>query len=129
MASPGRLAPRAAGALLALGLLAGLAGDGLGAHGFLQRAEPREGSTVSTPPAQIKLWFGEKLEAAYSTVRVLDAAGRRVDRGDARLDPANRKLLTVSVPPLSAGTYTVMWRVLSVDTHVTQGRFTFRIAP
>jgi methionine-rich copper-binding protein CopC len=29
--------------------------------------------------------------------------------------------------PLEHGAYTVIWRVLSVDGHVTEGRFTFRV--
>jgi methionine-rich copper-binding protein CopC len=29
--------------------------------------------------------------------------------------------------PLEHGTYTVNWRVLSVDGHVTEGRFTFQV--
>jgi methionine-rich copper-binding protein CopC len=45
-----------------------------------------------------------------------------VDRGDARI-------LRVSLPPLSPGTYRVVWRVLSVDTHVSEGDFTFDVAP
>jgi methionine-rich copper-binding protein CopC len=35
----------------------------------------------------------------------------------------------VSVPPLAAGTYKVLWRVLSVDGHLTEGEFTFQVAP
>lgn len=31
--------------------------------------------------------------------------------------------------PLPAGHYVVMWRVLSVDTHVTQGFFMFSVIP
>ncbi|MSP32816.1 MAG: hypothetical protein EXR03_08360 [Pseudolabrys sp.] len=29
----------------------------------------------------------------------------------------------------AAGTYKVIWRVLSVDTHRSQGNFTFRVGP
>jgi methionine-rich copper-binding protein CopC len=35
--------------------------------------------------------------------------------------------LHVALKPLSPGTYKVIWRVLSVDTHRTQGDFTFRV--
>ena len=99
------------------------------AHAFLERAEPRVGSTVRVPPAEVRLWFTERLEAAFSTVRVLNEAGQPVDTGDGRVDPAVPKGLRVSVPPLPPGTYTVRWRVLSVDTHVTEGTFTFTVAP
>jgi copper resistance protein C len=37
--------------------------------------------------------------------------------------------LEVSVPALAPGRYRVVWRVLSLDTHVTEGDFTFDVAP
>jgi methionine-rich copper-binding protein CopC len=80
-------------------------------------------------PAEVKLWFTESLEPTFSTVRVVDAQDRRVDREDVRVDAANPALLRVSLPPLPAGTYRVIWRVVSVDTHVSQGQFTFSYAP
>lgn len=100
-----------------------------GAHAFLDRADPRVGSRVKTPPAQVRLWFTERLEPAFSTMRVLDAAGKQVDMQDARVDPGDGALLVVSIPPLGPGSYKVVWRVLSVDTHVTEGNFTFTVAP
>ncbi|MFZ1057967.1 MAG: copper resistance CopC family protein [Candidatus Rokuibacteriota bacterium] len=115
-------------ALVVLALiLSGAAG--VEAHSFLDRADPRAGSTVKTAPAQVRIWFTESLEPAFSSVRVLDEAGRRVDKGDGHVDPSNLKLLRVSLPPLPPGTYKVIWRVLSVDSHVTEGDFTFRVAP
>jgi methionine-rich copper-binding protein CopC len=33
----------------------------------------------------------------------------------------------VTLPQLAPGTYTVIWRVLSVDSHITEGRFMFRV--
>jgi methionine-rich copper-binding protein CopC len=37
-------------------------------------------------------------------------------------------MLLVTLKPIKPGTYRVTWRVLSVDTHVTEGDFTFRVA-
>jgi methionine-rich copper-binding protein CopC len=98
------------------------------AHAFLDQASPRVGSTTRSPP-QVTLRFTEELEAAFSSVRVLDEEGRQVDRQDKQLDPADRTVMRVSLPPLEPGTYRVVWRVLSVDTHVTEGDFTFVVAP
>jgi copper resistance protein C len=113
---------------LTMGLVLGVAAAA-GAHAFLERADPRVGSTIRTPPTEVRLWFTERLEAAFSTVTVTNAAGQAVDTGDGRVDPAAPKQLRVSLPPLPAGTYTVLWRVLSVDTHVTEGTFHFTVAP
>jgi len=99
------------------------------AHAFLDHAAPAVGSTVRAPPAQVRLWFTQQLEPAFSTVRVLDRSDKRVDRGDAKVDARDTTILQVSVPALAPGRYRVVWRVLSVDTHVTEGDFTFDVAP
>lgn len=104
-----------------------LAAAGAHAHAFLDHAEPRVGSQVQAAPAEVKLWFNEALEGAFSTVRVTDANGRQVDRGDARVDAAKKVLLRVSLQDLAPGAYTVHWRAVSIDTHVTQGDFSFRV--
>jgi methionine-rich copper-binding protein CopC len=99
------------------------------AHAFLDRAVPAVGSVVHLPPTEVRLWFTQKLEPAFSSVRVLDRDGNRVDRGDARVDAAEATLLRQSLPALAPGAYRVIWRVLSVDSHVTEGDFTFEVAP
>ena len=99
------------------------------AHAFLDHATPAVGSTIHAPPARIELWFTEELEPAFSTVRVLDQTNQRRDKGDANVDPRDPTALRVSLPALAPGRYRVEWRVLSVDTHVTEGDFTFVIAP
>ena len=98
-----------------------------GAHAFLERADPRVGSTVRTSLAEVRLWLSENLESAFSSVQVINAAGQRVDKGDHHVDPATPSLLRISLQPLELGTYKVIWRVLPVDAHVTEGDFTFRV--
>jgi methionine-rich copper-binding protein CopC len=99
------------------------------AHAFLERADPRVGSTVRAAPAQVRLWFTDQLEPAFSSVRVVAETGKQVDKGDAQVDPAAPKQLRVSLPPLAPGTYKVIWRALSLDTHLTEGTFPFTVAP
>lgn len=102
---------------------------GAHAHAFLDHARPAVGSTVHGSPAEVELWFTQELEPAFSTVRVLDQNGRQVDKGDKKVDRGDKTLLRVSVPQLPPGNYRVIWRVLSVDAHVTEGDFTFNVAP
>ncbi|SIO52694.1 hypothetical protein SAMN05443247_07311 [Bradyrhizobium erythrophlei] len=94
------------------------------AHAFLDHAEPRVGNTVATAPHQVTLWFTQKLEAAFSTVTVTNAAGERVDTGKARV---SGNQMSISLRAGGAGTYHVTWHVLSVDTHTTDGNFTFQV--
>jgi methionine-rich copper-binding protein CopC len=92
------------------------------AHAFLDHAEPRVGSTVATAPRELTLSFTQNLEAAFSTVEVTGPGGR-VDAGKPQI---SGNTMRVGLKALSPGTYRVRWRALSVDTHTTQGSFTFR---
>jgi copper resistance protein C len=99
----------------------------LKAHAFIEDAEPAAGSTVQTSPAEVKIRFTEKIEPFFSSIQVFDASKKEVDKRDVHLDRSDRALLHVSLPQLGAGTYTVAWRIVSVDAHVTNGSFTFRV--
>jgi len=110
--------------VLLVGTLAMRAGPAR-AHAFLDHAEPRVGSTVHSAPTGLSLAFTEPVEPAFSRVEVADAAGKRIETGPVE-HPAP-KTLTVSLPGLAPGSYTVTWSVVSVDTHSTEGHFTFSV--
>jgi methionine-rich copper-binding protein CopC len=99
----------------------------LEAHAFLKDAEPGVGSTAHTSPNEVRIRFTENIEPAFSRIQVFTASGKEVDKRDVHLDRSDHALLHVSLPPLEAGTYKVVWRVVSVDTHVTNGDFIFRV--
>jgi methionine-rich copper-binding protein CopC len=113
--------------ILGLWLIVTAGSATLEAHAFLQHAEPAVGSTVQVSPSEVRVLFTEKIEPAFSTIQVFNAIGKEIDKRDVHLDRPNQALLHVSLPPLQAGTYKVVWRVVSVDTHVTHGTFTFRV--
>lgn len=98
-------------------------------HARLERAVPAEGSTVRESPAHLTLWFSQRFEPAFSKIRVLNAKGDQVDHADAQVEGADARQLKVSLPKLAPGAYQVQWRVLSVDTHVSEGHFTFDVRP
>jgi methionine-rich copper-binding protein CopC len=93
------------------------------AHAFLDHANPRVGSTVRSAPSEVTLWFTQKLEPSFSSARITDGSGARVDQG-VRVEGTQ---IHVPVRSLAPGTYRVRWKVLSVDTHTTEGSFTFRV--
>ena len=119
MTAPARLALALATCALMVTAAAG--------HAVLQRAEPRVESKLKRSPEEVKLYFSERLEPAYSAVRVVNDRDQQVDRGDSRVDRANPALLRTTLPPLPPGTYRVKWRVLSIDADITEGDFSFRI--
>jgi methionine-rich copper-binding protein CopC len=99
------------------------------AHAHLDRASPASGSTVDSAPKEVTIWFTEALEPKFSTIEVRDAKGAAMQAGPATLAPGNTAQLRVPLKPLPPGTYKVIWRVLSVDTHRSQGDFSFRVGP
>jgi methionine-rich copper-binding protein CopC len=99
------------------------------AHAFLNQAEPAVGSKVHGSPLQIRIWFTEKLELALSKIKVFDSSGQQVDRRDLRTDQSNGAVLRLSLPTLKPGQYQVVWRVVSVDTHISSGKYTFEVVP
>ena len=100
------------------------AGTAARAHAVLDHAEPRVGSTVPAAPRELTLSYTQNLEPAFSAVEVSDADGKRVDLGKPSISGA---VMRVGLKPLSPGTYRVRWHVLSVDTHTTEGSFTFHV--
>jgi copper resistance protein C len=104
-----------------------LAAPDVKAHAFLDHASPAVGSSVPTAPGAVTLWFTQQLEPAFTTASVTDASGNAVAAGPAAVDPQDPMELKVPLKPLPPGTYTVNWHALSVDTHTTQGHFTFEV--
>jgi methionine-rich copper-binding protein CopC len=97
------------------------------AHAFLDHSDPAVGSTVPISPPTMHLWFTQELEPAFSWVKVTDKSGASVTDGLSAVDPSNKQEMDIKLKPLEAGTYTVQWHALSVDTHTTQGDFTFEV--
>jgi methionine-rich copper-binding protein CopC len=99
------------------------------AHAMLVSASPAVGSIVAQAPAELVLRYSEALEARFSDVSVQDASGIRVDQGNPHPGPDGGTSLAIGLKKLPPGSYLVRWRVLSVDTHRTEGSFRFTVAP
>ncbi|HJR01067.1 MAG TPA: copper resistance CopC family protein, partial [Methylomirabilota bacterium] len=111
------------------GLLVGLLcpAPPAGAHASLVRSTPAHRAVLGQMPERVQLWFNERLEPAFSTVSVWDEAGAQVDARDVTVGPDDPRRLTVAVETRRAGLYTVKYRVLSVDGHIVDSRFTFTV--
>jgi methionine-rich copper-binding protein CopC len=95
------------------------------AHARLDNAVPRVGSN-GPAPREVVLNFTEAVEPKFSSVQVVNAKGAAVQAGTAHLGASGTQL-RVGLKALPPGTYTVIWRVLSVDTHRTNGTFSFTV--
>ncbi len=111
--------------LVAVALLPGAAP----AHAFLDHAVPAVGGIVNTPPPQLQLFFTQELEPAFSGAALSTGDGQPVVTGAASVDPQNRAEMVLKLPPLAPGHYRVNWHAVSVDTHRTEGSFTFDVRP
>ena len=110
---------------LALSLfLMALATAAARAHAFLDHASPLVGSTVAAAPHEVVMSFTQNLEPAFSTAQVTNSSGARVDQGKAQI---GGNTMTIGLKALGPGSYKVHWHALSVDTHTTEGAFTFHV--
>jgi methionine-rich copper-binding protein CopC len=97
------------------------------AHGKLENAVPAAGSALDAAPDALRLTFNEDLESTFSTVKVSDANGAAVTREKAKVDASNPRVLTVALPKISSGSYSVQWAVMTHDAHKTKGTYTFQV--
>src|SRR5260221_14426313 len=123
----GRLPQARAAGLAALMIAAAGAGIAL-AHATLVRSDPAPNTRFEKSPASVTVWFDEPIEPEYAHLSVYDANAQRVDRVDARYSPGAEPSVTATLPDLPAGSYVVVWRVISVDDgHPVGGAFAFGV--
>jgi copper resistance protein C len=82
-------------------------------------------STVSAPPS-VTIHFSGALEPKFSSITVTDAAGHTVNKEASKVG-ADTKVMTVDLPLLAPGVYTVHWVGVSTDTHREQGDYKFTV--
>lgn len=97
------------------------------AHAKLESSVPAAGSTVNEPPTTVELRFSVRIQAAMSSISVVEmSSGASLPVGP--LEVANAgKTISVTLPKIEAGTYQVEWKALSADDHMIEGRFEFYV--
>ncbi len=114
---------------LAASLAFALAATAAYAHAQLEKATPSVGGTVASVP-EIRLKFSEGVEPRFSGIALASEGGAAVPLGEPSVDPADNSVLIAKVgKALPPGVYTVTWHAVSVDTHKTQGSFSFTVKP
>ncbi len=128
---PGRLrlpGPRAAVVFL-LVLLEVLVGAGTAsAHADLETSSPAAGSELASSPAIVTLDFSEAVTLVPRSIVIVDGDGARVDSADAHHPASDATRVTATLRPgLPVGSYSVLWHVISDDSHPVSGSFTFGV--
>ena len=119
-------------ALLPVALAAALSfgtGSVAEAHAFLVKSAPAVGSSLTSKPTTVRLEFSEALELAFSGVELATASGSALALNGMRFADDTHKVLVAGLPMLAPGSYRVKWHAVSVDTHRTEGEFTFTVKP
>jgi copper resistance protein C len=97
------------------------------AHAILVKSAPAKDEVLTAAPKQIDVWFNDKVGTEYKALAVIDSKGQRVDNKDAQQESFHEDHLWATLKPLTAGTYTVRYRVVSIDTHIVTGKFQFTV--
>ena len=87
------------------------------------------GAVVASAPKALTLRYTEDLEVPFCTVIVTNKTGQQVNMGKPQPVPGHPDELSVPVNITMPGKYKVSWHALSVDTHKTQGDYSFTVAP
>jgi copper transport protein len=97
-------------------------------HASVLRSDPADNAVLDTPPEQVRIWFTEPVAVDFSTFRMIDIQGQTVKLAGIQRDEADHKIITLIMPELSSGVYSIHWNVLSeADGHDTQGVLAFGI--
>jgi methionine-rich copper-binding protein CopC len=112
-----------AGALLAIVLSSPMLAS---AHSFPEEESPSAGQNVTSPPSEIKIKFDAPIEKLFAKLEVTGTDGKNEAAGEAQVSDDGRQL-SVKVGALKPGDYTVNWAVVCIDTHHTEGSYTFSV--
>ena len=97
------------------------------AHAILLTSAPAPSAVLDQSPTEIALFFNEFVDTVFGKIRILDSSGNDVQTVKPIRDASNQSIVRAPISPLEPGTYVVIWRVASADSHPVQGSFSFQI--
>jgi methionine-rich copper-binding protein CopC len=97
------------------------------AHSFPEKESPSAGQKVAAPPSEVVIDFDAPIEKLFAKLEVTGADGQNLAAGPPQVSDDGIRM-SVKVPVLKPGDYTVKWAVVGIDTHHTEGSYTFTVA-
>jgi copper transport protein len=97
------------------------------AHARLVSSTPAGGATVTEAPREILLQFSERIETSFGGVQVFDPRGERIDTGEPAIAGTSVRTPIGQLP--GPGSYTVVFRIISGDSHPVEARLAFAFEP
>jgi methionine-rich copper-binding protein CopC len=96
------------------------------AHSFPESETPAAGQTLTEPPSEVKIKYDAPIEKLFAQLAVIDSSGQNLAQGAPAVSD-DGYILTVKLPRLKPGNYLVKWRVVGIDTHHTEGSYSFSV--
>ncbi len=93
------------------------------AHAILLDSAPPPGGAAAPGPAELRLRFNSRIDAARSRVALTGPSGEAV----LPLKDAGRPDVLLCPATLAPGAYVLHWQVLAVDGHITRGTLAFTV--
>ena len=97
------------------------------AHSFPEKESPSAGQKIASPPSEVVIDFDAPIEKLFAKLEVTGADGQNLAAGAPQISDDGTRM-SVKVPALKPGDYTVKWAVVGIDTHHTEGSYTFTVA-
>ena len=96
------------------------------AHSFPETETPSAGQKVAAAPSEVAIKFDAPIEKLFAKLEVTASDGQNVVVGAPQVSDDGIRM-SVKVGALKPGDYTVKWAVVGIDTHHTEGSYTFSI--
>jgi len=96
------------------------------AHSFPESEAPAAGQTLNEPPSEVRIKYDAPIEKLFAQLAVVDSTGQNLAQGAPTVSD-DGYILTVKLPRLKPGNYLVKWRVVGLDTHHTEGSYSFSV--
>ena len=97
------------------------------AHAGLEESEPKPSSWLATSPTEVVLYFDEPVGVVFARIQILDQDGNEVFETRPTRDEDDHTIVRANIDKLGDGTWVVVWRIASADSHPVQGSFAFSI--
>jgi methionine-rich copper-binding protein CopC len=101
--------------------------EGALAHSFPEEQHPAAGQTLASSPTEIRIKFDAPIEKLFAKLQVLDSGGKDHALGAPEVSSDGIELSS-KIEVLKPGEYTVKWAVVCVDTHHTEGSYSFTVS-
>lgn len=96
------------------------------AHAYVVSSNPAANEELDQQPPSVSITFSEGIESGFHAIKVLNAKGDRVDKGDTVIK--DQKIMEAALKKnLPKGIYTIQWNAVSADGHSVSGMIPFSI--